>query len=514
GMSTPDVRGTYGTFSYWTEDPEEKGKKVGGGNVYGVRVRKNQVAATFDGPPDPFLDPAKVPGKSRNDLRAQCDFTISVDPDEPYALIDIDGQQILMKEGEWSEWVPFSLEMAVLDEVPFGTRWLAGAAIPKIPVEVRFYLKEVRPYFKLYASPMNFDPMDPAIPLEHPKGFAKDLAEHAGRFYTQGFPEDTKALDEGILTPVEFLEQSKIAGDELLDQFPYVFEKFNREFGDTGFLFYYTGNLDQTSHMMYQLSDPTHPQWTPELGERFGTVEIDIIERLDGLVGYALDHLGPDDVIVIMSDHGFATWKRAMNLNTWLKDNGYLVLKDENQKNEYLLNTDWSRTRAYGLGINGLYLNLRGRERNGIVDPADARSLAEEIAYELVKVVDPETGLPAITKVYISRDAYHDHDQLEVGPDLVVGYAKNYRCSNQSAVGDVPDSLFFDNMDAWGADHCMDHTVVPGTLVTSRPLAKPAPNLQSLASAILADFGVGQDFPGAAETLESVGYISPPPATN
>jgi predicted AlkP superfamily phosphohydrolase/phosphomutase len=505
GMSTPDVRGTYGTFSYWTNDPEERGMKVGGGNVYGVRVRRDQVTARFEGPPDGFVNPEKT--DRGRPPRTKREFTVSIDPDEPYALIDIDGQQVLLKEGEWSGWVPFSLEMAPCN-IPF----LGEKHLQSIPVQALFYLKQVRPYFKLYASPMNFDPMNPAIPLEYPKGFAKEIAEGAGRFYTQGFPEDTKALDEGVLTIDEFMQQSHIAGRELIEQFPWVLDKFRRECPETGFLFYYTGNLDQTMHMMYQLSDPRHPQYTPELGAKYGEVAESIIEELDVMVGETLAKLGDDVNVVIMSDHGFASWRRGMHLNTWLKQEGYLVLKDDSRGNEYLLNTDWTRTRAYGLGINGIYVNLRGREKRGIVDPADRRSLLEEIAYKLVKVKDPETGQYAVTKAYISQDAYNDHDHLEVGPDMIVGYAKTYRCSNQSAVGECPDELFFDNMDRWAADHCMDHKAVPGTLVARYPLAKAAPNLQSLASAILAEFGIG-GFPGSAESLEAVGYISAP-ATN
>ena len=493
GMSTPDVRGTYGTFSYWTNDPEERGMKIGGGNVYGVRVRRNKVSAKFEGPSDAFVNPKKSDGTTRRVPKSTCEFTVHVDPDEPYVMIDIDGQQVVLKEGEWSPWVGFNLSMSLYQ---------------KIPVQAIFYLKEVRPNFKLYASPMNFDSMNPAIPLEHPKGFAKSIAENAGRFYTQGFPEDTKALEKGILSQDQFLEQAAIAGDELLDQFPYVLDRWEQEFGtDNGFLFYYTGNLDQISHMMYQHSDPEHPQWTPDQAGKYGDMAGEILERLDDLVGMTRERVGPDVPIVIMSDHGFASWRRAVNLNNWLVENGYLTLKSD-RSNEYLLNTDWAKTKAYGLGINGIYINERGREKNGIVDPADKRALLEELAAQLVNIKDPENGQYAITKVYISEDAFHDEGQMQVGPDLIIGYAKHYRCANAAAGGDLSDEMFADNMDPWGADHCMDHTVVEGTLLSSHPLAEKAPNLQSLAHAILAEFGIG-GFPGGADQLKAVGYIAP-----
>jgi hypothetical protein len=132
------------------------------------------------------------------------------------------------------------------------------------------------------------------------------------------------------------------------------------------------------------------------------------------------------------------------------------------------------------------------------------------VANRLVKVTDPKTGLHAVTKMYISDVSYHDRAHLDVGPDAIVGYGFEYRGSNQSAMGEIPKEIFDDNLDEWTGDHCMDHVTVPGTLATNRPLAKPAPNLQSLASAILAEFGVGVDFPGSAEDLKAVGYIGAP----
>jgi predicted AlkP superfamily phosphohydrolase/phosphomutase len=452
-------------------------------------VLDGKVTSFLEGPPNPFIAPDK---KKKDPERAKAAFTVHLDPDEPFGLLEVGDEQHLLKVGEWTGWVPVSLPL-----VP----------TQAIAVQARFYLKEVRPNFRLYVSALNYDPMHMAIPASHPTSFAKDLAKATGRFYTQGMPEDTKALDGGILSLDEFLEQSTLAGNELLDAFPWIFEKFDREFQEKGFLFYYTGNLDQTSHMMYQLADSLHPSYDPEVAAKYGDVIPQLVERLDHLVGWTLDRIGPDDILVVMSDHGFASWRRAMHLNSWLRDEGYLVPKDPEATDlGYFLNIDWSQTRAYALGLNGLYVNQRGREAQGIVDPAERRALLEEIAYKLVKVIDPKTGLPAVTKVYLSEDAFHDRGQLEVGPDAVVGYALSTRGSNQSALGELPKEIFAENTEPWGADHCMDHTTVAGVLVTSRPLVKRAPTLQSLAAAILAEFGVG-DFPGDVESLKAVGYI-------
>ncbi|MBZ0267030.1 alkaline phosphatase family protein [bacterium] len=496
GMRTPDVRGTYGSFSYYTSDRKEKAKlgNVGGGTVYAVRVRNHRVEGTLEGPPDPFL----IPPKRGSAPRASADFTVEVDPDRPAALIRVGEEEVLLEQGDWSDWVPIDLSMSLMQ---------------KIPVIARFYLKEVRPQFRLYVTPLNFDPENPAIPMEYPKGFAKEIAEGTGRFYSQGFPEDTKALDEHVLTLAEFIEQGAIAGNEILDEYPWFLDKFDREFGDDdAMLFYYAGNHDQMSHMLYRCMDPTHPGYDPAVHAQYAHVIPDIIEKMDKVVGLTLDRYGDEATVIIMSDHGFGSWKRAMHLNSWLAQEGYLALKDPDIRKDpgLFLNVDWTRTRVYGLGLNGLYVNERGRERNGIVAPQDKQGLLEEMAHKLVKVVDPETGKHAVSKAYLSNVSYHDRGYLDVGPDAIVGYAFEYRGSNQSAMGEIPKEIFTDNLDEWTGDHCMDHVTVPGTLATNKPLAKAAPNLQSLAAAILAEFGVGVDFPGAVEDLKAVGYIGAP----
>jgi predicted AlkP superfamily phosphohydrolase/phosphomutase len=185
-----------------------------------------------------------------------------------------------------------------------------------------------------------------------------------------------------------------------------------------------------------------------------------------------------------------------MHLNTWLADNGYLALKPYFRGKDpgFFAKVDWSRTRAYNLGINGLYINLKGRERNGIVDPAQRKALMDEIKAKLLAAVDPATDKPAVTRVYQLDEYFKYKDYLSIGPDMVVGYAKMTRGSNESAMGEIPEQAFEDNLEEWNGDHCMDHESVPGILITSRPLTRPAPSLDRLAEALLAEYGV-QEFP-------------------
>jgi predicted AlkP superfamily phosphohydrolase/phosphomutase len=462
GMGTPDIIGSYGTFAYYTSDPGALiGKDLSGGRLYGVKVSGGVVKGTLYGPKNPFL------------VKAQdsfTDFTVYVDPQEPAAKIVVGEEERVLKVGEWSDWVPVTLKF-----------------IPTQSVRVicRFYLKEVRPVFSLYVTPLNLDPTKPAMPISTPASFASELASATGPFYTQGMPDDTKALSDGVFSADEFLTQANMAQEEAVRQYQYVLGRFQH-----GLLFYYFGHSDQVSHMMWRSMDPQHPAYK-QSDARFKNVIPDLYRSLDDIVGATMEKMDPKTLLIVMSDHGFASWRRAFHLNTWLKENGYLVLIDPNRKNDpgLFANVDWSRTRAYGLGLNGLYLNLQGREKWGIVEPQDRRGLMDELVAKLTKTVDPKTGEIAVKSVF-RRDDYKSTGHVEIGPDLIVGYAKGTRGSNESALGKVPPEVFTDNTEAWSGDHCMDPDGVPGILFTSRPLKRPVARLQDLAAAILAEFGI------------------------
>jgi predicted AlkP superfamily phosphohydrolase/phosphomutase len=396
---------------------------------------------------------------------------VYVDPAQALAKLVVGDEEIVLTEGEWSEWTPVDFDL-----IP--TQGLRGMA--------RFYLKQVRPDFALYVSPINIDPMEPALPVSGPDDYASELARATGRFYTQGMPEDTKALSAGVLTRDEFLAQARIAGNEVARQYWHVLAGF-----DEGLLFYYFGNLDQVSHMMWRPMDPGHPAYDPQTDPRYAHVIENLYAELDAIVGETMKRAGPETLVVVMSDHGFASWRRSFHLNTWLEQNGYLTLRNpNNRRGELYSNVDWSKTRAYGLGLNGLYINVRGREQHGTVAPEQREGLAREIAAKLLQTIDPATGQRAVTKVYAREETYAHLDVPEITPDLLVGYAKGTRGSNESALGEVPADVIVDNRDLWSGDHCMDHETVPGVLFTSRPLRTAAPSLQSLAAALLAEFDV------------------------
>jgi predicted AlkP superfamily phosphohydrolase/phosphomutase len=460
GMGTPDIRGTYGTFSFFTSDPSASSS---GDSVVHVDVRNGEVRGAILGPDNPYLiEPAAVTAP----------FAAYVDEREPVAKIVVGDQERILTVGEWSDWVPI-----VFTPAPLQT--LRGIG--------RFYLKQVRPNFELYVSPINLDPEDPAMPVSTPARYAADLAAATtSRFYTQGMPEDTKALSQGALTRDEFLAQARFAQEENLRQYRYVLSQFRQ-----GLLFYYFGHLDQVSHMMWRARDPGHPAYDAARDAPYAHVIDDLYVAFDGIVGETLAHMPADATLIVMSDHGFTSWRRSFNLNAWLEENGYLAVVDPNLRAaEVLANVDWLRTRAYGLGLNGLYINVRGRERNGIVAPESRAALAAEIAAKLEQFRDPATGQPAVMRAYRREEIYATMGFPDLSPDLVVGYAAGTRVSNASALGGVPRDVVADNREEWSGDHCMDPRLVPGILLVNRPLGTSADSLQHLGAAITREFGI------------------------
>ena len=472
GMGTPDLAGTYGTFAFYTSEPYAfAGQTLSGGVVHAVKVRDGLVRASLEGPDNPFL---------RKPETVRAEFTARLDQAAQHVRLTVGSEERLLAVGEWSDWLPVSFPLAP-------TQSIAG--------EVRFYLKGLDPFFELYASPVNIDPLDPAMPVSHPSGYAAELAAATGRFYTQGMPEDTKGLKTGVLTEAEFLAQARLAADENRRQYRYVLDRF-----DDGLLFYYFGNTDQVSHMMWRARDPQHPAYQAVTDSPNATVVDELYRGLDAIVTDTLATLGPDDLLVVMSDHGFTSWRRAFHLNSWLRDNGYLTLIDPARRDDpgFFGNVDWSRTRAYALGLNGLYVNVKGRERDGMVEPGARAALVGEISERLLAAIDPKTGSAAITRVYRREDVFHLTGNEDIAPDLVVGYAKGTRGSDESALGSLPPDVIVDNTSAWSGDHCMDHLTVPGILLSSRALKRPASTIQNLAATILAEFGI-DGFPGRSE---------------
>jgi predicted AlkP superfamily phosphohydrolase/phosphomutase len=349
-------------------------------------------------------------------------------------------------------------------------------------------LKQAHPRFQLYVSPINIDPANPALPISTPSSYSRDLAKEIGEYHTQGIAEDTKALSDGILDDKEYLEQARTVLAEHRRAFDAEFPKFQK-----GLFFFYFSSLDLNGHMMWRLMDPSHPAYDAALAAQYGTALEEFYQQIDQVLGEVLAKIDSDTTLLVLSDHGFAPYRRSFNLNTWLLQNGYIALQPGSSPdaNEAFAEVDWSRTRAYGLGLNGLYVNLRGREREGIVDGAQSDALLQEIRQKLTGIHDPKDNSQVITRVDLASEAYQG-PYARSGPDALVGYNRGYRAGWKTILGAFPPEVIEDNANPWSGDHCMDYTKVPGLLLSNRKIDAQSPALTDIAPTILAEFGIAK----------------------
>jgi predicted AlkP superfamily phosphohydrolase/phosphomutase len=254
---------------------------------------------------------------------------------------------------------------------------------------------------------------------------------------------------------------------------------------------------DRIQHMFTRFCDQDHPALArePDAAEKYRHVIEETYVRLDEMVGRVIAEVDiddPENLLVVLSDHGFKSFRRGVNLNSWLFKNGYLGLKPGcSGSREWFKDVDFERTRAFALGLGGIYLNIQGREGQGIVPPAQAEELRDEIAARLRGLEDPEVGATAIRDVYPAHRLYRG-PYAEDAPDLIVGYAAGWRASWEGVRGIVNDVVFDDNTKAWSGDHCIDPELVPGVLFSNQLLERQGEDaaIADVAPTLLELFGV------------------------
>lgn len=465
GMGTPDIQGTYGQYTYVTDDPLAP-RDLSGGVLRSVYIADDRCETVVEGPANVYREGAPA---------SSLPLTVTLAREQGSALVELAGQRLLLQAGEWSDWVTLEFSLVPL------LKSVRGVA--------RVFLMETDPYLRLYVTPVQIDPSAPEMPISTPEDYASELAKAIGPYFTQGLPTDTKALEEGVFSDADYLSQSDVVFAERKQQLAHELQRFAQR--DEGFLFFYFNYPDQDCHMWWRGIDPTSPLHAACAAEHHDRVP-EIYQSLDTILGGVLDLVGDDTLVMVMSDHGFAPYNRSMHVNAWLRERGYLHLQEGVQPGQgsYLEGIDWSRTQAYAIGINGLYLNLAGREAHGIVAPgAEAEALLDRLEAELEATVDPALGTLAIKYAYRATDIYHG-DHADRGPDIVLGYHRGWRGSNESALGEVPADVFVDNEQKWSGDHCQAADEVPGILLSTRPVAVSDPNLADFAPTILSLFGV------------------------
>ncbi len=454
GMCVPDLRGSQGTFTCFSEQTTEIFE---GGEIVPVTFTDHLCKTALPGPPDPKDDShlMKLPVTiNRNPKKGDCEITLG-------------SERVTLELGVYSEWIRVSYKIGLISKVHGICRLMLVSKAP----------------FTLYVTPINIDPENPALPVSHPNFYSVYLAKLNGLFATLGLAEDTWAHTEGVIDDKGFLDQSY---DIDMERERMWFDAMDRtRHGMCAVVF---DTPDRIQHMFMRprdakpgtMTDPNAPNEVLDA----------CYERMDGVVGKTMAKVRKNDVFFVLSDHGFTTFDRGVNLNAFLQQEGYLHTEPDAKKARYLQGIDWSKTSAYVFGLAGMYLNVAGRESKGIVDKAKIAELKAEITAKLLALVDPVTGKKPIHAVHDSSVCYKG-PYANSGPDLLVGFAEGYRASWRAAAGEVEEPLFTDNEKSWSGDHCVDRSVVPGMFFCNRPLdLKDGIGLIDMAPTILDLFGV------------------------
>jgi predicted AlkP superfamily phosphohydrolase/phosphomutase len=498
GLPLPDIRGTMGTFYYFATDLSryEEGNTEFGGILKRLVMEGDVARSEIVGPPNPVvrqqIRAIRAQGTLSGDdrsrlaaLEAQEDitvpFTVRWNRAAKTATLEMQEQSILLEPGRVSRWIDLEFRVNFLVRIHGMTQIL---------------LLNGGSELQIYMSPVNWRADDPPVPISTPASFAGEMLERVGHFRTLGWAEATWPLNEGRMDEQTFMEDLYAAFD---DRARVIMNRVAARNWDL--LVGVIESTDRVQHMMWRLVDRGHPMYDAALASRYGDAIRAVYRRADQFVGELLERIEPGTEIIVVSDHGFNSWRKAVNLNTWLVQQGYMVLQGQPPGDkklddlfgggEFWENVDWSRTRAYAMGLGQIYFNLRGREARGIVSPgAEAAALADELRARLLTLHDPDSGAPIVREVY-KRDDIYSGEHLHNAAELQVGMADGYRVSWQTTLGGSPPGIVYPNMKKWSGDHGgFDHGITAGVLITNRPVTRAAPSIVDIAPTVFRMFGI------------------------
>jgi len=449
GLDVPDIRGTQSTYFSMSDQFKQVENMAGG-----VRLPLN-----FEGNTATVMVPGFRHPQTREFIAVP--LKVTADRQARTVAIEMQGQTAKLAENTWTDWLEWTFQVSP----QFSVRAIS-----------RLHLLEAGEKVRLYMTCLQMHPRAPLTPISAPEDYAAKLADRYGLFKTIGWSYDTKALQQDDMTDDMFLDDVRrtMAWHEML-----MLDEM--DLGSFDMLIAAWTATDRVAHMFWRFRDPKHPLYTEEGAKKYGRAVEDTYVKMDEIVGKAMAKLGPNDLLIVMSDHGFHSFRKAFSVNTWLIRNGYLAVKGQTDPataftdKKYLEDYDWSRTKAYGLGLGSIFLNLKGREGQGIVTPEEAPALLAEIKTKMLSVADPETGDKVFEDVYLKSDVYKGQSEMDA-PDIQLGYQDGYQTDKPSAAGAAPEKLFTRNDDKWSGEHAASDVIAtPGILFANKPLsANPA----------------------------------------
>jgi hypothetical protein len=449
GMGIPDLLGTQGTYTVYSTRPTAGSASSSSRSVRMRPNREGHIVTLLQGPAHPLKPEAPA-----------LETELLLDPQGKKVRVRLGDADIKLAAGEWSDWITVSFSY-------FGPASVNGI--------VRLYLLNAYPRVQLYVSPIHIDPRKPVVPLSSPPSYASEVVDDFGLYHTIGMPEETWSLNEGHLTDHAFLEMERTILQERENMFYHALDRHDSNVVVSVFV-----QTDRIAHMFYRGIDPEHPLYEETDAEARQAIHW-IYTEADRVLGETMQRMGDDDRLIVLSDHGFAPFRRAVNLNRWLAEEGLLVLKDKQDESPVgFTAVDWTRTRAYALGLNSVFINRAGREAHGIVTEDEAGRIKQQIITSLPGLLDPKTGLQVVREVFDGAVIYPGNANQDA-PDLVIGYEPGFRASWQTTLGGVPGSLVDDNKKKWSGDHCITPEAVPGVLFTSFKPETPLDSLQGIA---------------------------------
>jgi predicted AlkP superfamily phosphohydrolase/phosphomutase len=455
GMGVPDILGTEGTFTFYTTQTLEENI---GGKVF--QIEKSPLMIMH------LIGP-RVAGVGQKTDNLKVPFKAVLQNNKESVMIEYQGHKFKLKTGQWSEWKKVTFKLGLF-------RKAKGI--------FKFYLVETEPEFKLYISPINFDPRNPLFPISYPNNYSRELSDKIGLYYTQGMPFHTWAVNEGRLNEEPFLVEANEVFKKEKAMLNLELKRFQK-----GILFAYFESPDIIQHMFWRYIDPQHPLYDAGAPKQYKECIENWYERMDRVLGEVMESLNEGDTLIVLSDHGFDSFRRTVHLNSWLRKNGFLQLKDPEARNgqELLKDIDWSKTKAYAISFGAIYINQLGREKYGIVKPGqETENLKEELIEKLKTWRDDKHNTGVVNKTYRREDIFWGEYAAQT-PDLYVGFNRGYRASWQTALGAAPEELIEDNLKKWSGDHLFDPALIPGVIFSNRKITKQNPSIYDVTPTIL-----------------------------
>ena len=455
GLGVPDLKANLGRYALYTTRrvSEAEARKLKG-DVVALTGGGERFETQLNGP----QGSSPVP------------MTIRVDRQGAAVVLSVAGRETRVGVGQWSDWVRASFSLRLRKPV-------AGLC--------RFYLKRVEPELELHLSPIELDPRNPAFVFTHPDEYAAELAEAIGDYHTLGMPEDTNAVGDGTIGPDGFLALCDDVMAERERMFWHELARF-----ESGCLAFVFDTSDRVQHVFWGAHDPETPRCEPGFAERYRDVIPDVYCRMDAILGKTLERLDEETGLIVLSDHGFTSFHRAVHLNSWLVEHGFMTLRDPADREATLYrNVHWRKTQAYAVGFSSIFLNLRRGAGRGTRPPRAPAPRKQPINGQLGALADPATGQRIVHGVYDAARLYSGPCASDA-PDLIVGLKPRYRTSWQTAMGASPACIVEDNAESWCGDHLCDPAFVPGILFLNRPVGAPHADVKDVAPTVLRLLGL------------------------